>query len=200
MELSEVVRRRRMVRNYRADPVDPAVVDDILEIARTAPSAGFAQGQHFIVVTDEATRRAIAELAEEPVYVAQGFDPWMSRAPVHVVVCAAEGDYHRRYREPDKLDEAGSEIDWPVPYWFVDAGAALMLLLLAAVDAGLAAGFFGFHRLTGLDDLLSIPGDVTPIGVVTLGYAAPDRPSGSLRRGRRARSEVIHRERWDVRS
>ena len=43
---------------------------------------------------------------------------------------------------PDKLDD-GQEIDWPVPYWFVDAGAALMLLLLAAIDEGLGAGRVG---------------------------------------------------------
>ena len=43
---------------------------------------------------------------------------------------------------PDKLDD-GEEIEWPVPYWFVDAGAALMMLLLASLDEGLAAGVSG---------------------------------------------------------
>jgi len=61
------------------------------------------------------------------------------RSRVHVLVCTREDDYHDRYRQPDKLED-GQEIDWPVPFWFVDAGAALMLLLLAAIDEGLAAG------------------------------------------------------------
>ncbi|MDQ3646035.1 MAG: nitroreductase family protein [Actinomycetota bacterium] len=196
MELTEIIRKRRMVRNYRSDPVDPQVVDRIVAVARRAPSAGFSQGQSFIVVTDPTTRRAIADLADEPEYVAQGFDPWMSRAPVHVVVCVSETDYHQRYQEPDKVTAEGDEIDWPVPYWFVDAGASLMLLLLAAVDQGLGAGFFGVHRLPGLKDLLGIPADVTPIGVVTLGHPAPDRASGSLRRGWRKIAQVVHHERW----
>jgi hypothetical protein len=41
----------------------------------------------------------------------------------------------------DKLQD-GKEIEWPVPYWHLDAGAALMLILLAAIDEGLAAGVY----------------------------------------------------------
>ena len=196
MEFTEVVRRRRMVRNYSNRPVDPGVVTRIVDVARRGPSAGFSQGQYFVVVTDETTRCAVAELADEPSYVQQGMDPWISSAPVHVVVCVNEADYHRRYREPDKLTAQGTEIDWPVPYWWVDGGAALMLLLLGAVDEGLAAGFFGVHRLVGLSELLGLPADVSPIGVVTLGHPAPDRRSGSLARGWKPLSAVAHRERW----
>ena len=196
MELKEVVRRRRMVRNYTSDPVDPDSVARIVEIARRSPSAGFAQGQYFVVLTDAATRRAVADLADEPASVAAGLDPWVSSAPVHVVVCTSEADYHRRYQEPDKLRPDGTEIEWPIPYWWVDAGAALMALLLAAVDEGLAAGFFGVHRLDGLAELIGLPPDVVPIGVVTLGYPAPDRRSRSLARGWKPSEETVHQERW----
>ncbi len=197
MEFSEVVRRRRMVRNYRPDPVPDDTIDRILDAARRGPSAGFTQGQTFVVVTDPDRRAKIAALAGEEGYVAAGFDPWISRAPVHVVVCTSEEAYRRRYREPDKLGPDG-EIEWPVPYWWVDAGAALMLILLAAVDEGLAAGFLGVHALPRLRELLDIPEDWTPIGVVTLGYPAPDRRSGSLSRGRRRWDDVVHRERWSA--
>jgi nitroreductase len=108
----------------------------------------------------------------------------------------SEEAYHRRYREPDKLTEEGAEIEWPVPYWWVDAGAALMLILLAAVDEGLAAGFVGVHALPGLQELLAIPSEYTPIGVVTIGYGDRDRRSGSLRRGWRPVGQVVHRNRW----
>jgi len=127
--------------------------------------------------------------------VADGFDPWLSRAPVHIVVCTRMADYEERYSEPDKANAPAAR-DWEVPYWHVDAGAALMLLLLAAVDEGLAAGFSGIHAFEGLRELLGIPDDVTPIGVVTIGHAAPDRRSSSLNRGRKATDEVVHRDRW----
>jgi nitroreductase len=196
MELYDTIRRRRMVRNYQPDAVERATIERIVGAARSGPSAGFAQGQYLVVVTHEVTRAKIAELADEPLYVAQGMDPWISVAPVHVVVCANEADYHRRYQEPDKLNEDGTEIDWPVPYWFVDAGAAMMLLLLAAVEEGMGAGFFGVHRLDGLKQLLSIPDEVDPIGVVTIGHPAGEQPKGSASRGWRALDDVVRWEHW----
>lgn len=196
MEFRDVVRRRRMVRNYTNQRVAPEAIDRILKAARKAPSAGFSQGQRFVVVTDATTRAQIASLAGEDQYTSQGFDPWMSRAPVHVVVCVREEDYHERYREPDKLSDDGSEIEWPVPYWWVDGGAALMSMLLAAVDEGLGAGFFGSHRTDGIKELLGIPPDVAPLGIVTIGHPAPDRRSGSLARGWKPEAVTIHRERW----
>jgi FMN reductase [NAD(P)H] len=196
MEFKEVVARRRMVRNYTDEPVEREAVERILRAAKRAPSAGYTQGQYFVVVTDPATRREIATLSNEDEYVKQGFDPWISSAPVHVVVCVSEADYHRRYREPDKLED-GKEIEWPVPYWWIDGGAALLLLLLAAVDEELAAGFFGFHRMTGLNELLGIPLEVSPLGVVTIGHPAPDRRSGSLTNRRKPFERVAHWERWN---
>lgn len=196
MQFEEVLRRRRMVRNYLPDPVPAEVLTRVVETARKAPSAGFSQGTAFVIVTQAETRRRIADLAEEASYVAGGFDPWISQAPAHIVICVSEAIYHRRYQEPDKLDTAGREIDWPIPYWWVDAGAAMMLVLLAAVNEGLAAGFLGVHSLSGLSGLLSIPSEFTPIGVVTVGWRAVDRKSGSLRRGWRASESVIHWETW----
>lgn len=197
MEFKEVLARRRMVRNYRSEPVPNDVLERVAGAALRAPSAGFSQGQAVVVVTGAEGRRAIAEAAGEAEYVARGFDPWISRAPAHIVICVSEPAYHRRYQMPDKLDEAGSEIGWPVPYWWVDAGASMMAVLLAAVDEGLVAGFLGVHALDDLRSPLGIPGEYAPIGVVTVGYEAPDRRSSSLDLGRRPRSDTFHWERWE---
>jgi nitroreductase len=196
MEFETILRHRRMVRNYLPDPVPDRTLGRIVRAARKAPSAGFSQGHAFVIVTDPNTRGAIADLGGESSYVASGFDPWISRAPAHIVVCIAEEAYHRRYREADKVDSKGQETDWPIPYWWVDAGAALMLILLAAVNEGLAAGFLGTHALPGLSALLDLPLEMTPIGVVTVGYPAPDRRSGSLERGWRPEETVVHWQRW----
>ncbi|MGH8907372.1 MAG: nitroreductase family protein [Egibacteraceae bacterium] len=193
-EFSEVVRARRMVRAYRPTPVDPAAVERILDTARRGPSAGYAQGLSLVVVTDPEQRRHVAEACDEPEYIAKGFAPWVSRAPVHVIPCARRADYEQRYAEPDKADSLPPDY-WPAPFWWVDAGAALMLLLLAAVDEGLAAGFLGADP-GSLRTVLGIPSDVAPLGVVTIGHPAPDRRSGSLARGRKPIDEVVHRERW----
>ena len=189
-----MVRHRRMVRNYTGEPIDAAALDRILGAATRAPSAGHSQGQSLIAVTSVEGRSQLARLAGEDDYVAAGFDPWISRAGALVVVNVSEAAYHARYSEPDKLDESGNEIEWPVPFWWVDAGATMMAILYAAVAEGLAAGFLGTHAVPELKEHLGIPGDVSPIGIVTIGHPAPDRRSGSLDRGRR--SDTIHRERW----
>jgi nitroreductase len=196
MEFSEVVRKRRMVRHFTDEPVAPEVVARMLNLARHAPSAGFTQGQSFVVVTDPAKKQAIARLCGEEDYVEGGFHPFISGAPVVVIPCVSEAAYHRRYREPDKIGDDGAEIVWPVPYWHMDIGCAVMILLLAVVDEGLAAGFAGAHDLDALRALLGIPAEVTPVGVIPIGHRAPDRPSPSLKRGRKAEAEYAHYERW----
>jgi FMN reductase [NAD(P)H] len=195
VEFLEVVRGRRMVRRYLPEAVPDEVLRRVVETGRRGPSAGFTQGQSFVVVTDPGLRREIAGLADEGAYTSKGFEPWISEAPAHVVVCTSEQEYRDRYRAPDKLGPGG-ELDWPVPFWYVDAGCSLMLLLLAAVDEGLAAGFLALKTYDGLRELLGIPADVQPIGIVTIGRPAPDRRSGSLKRGRRLTAEVIHHNRW----
>jgi FMN reductase [NAD(P)H] len=193
-----------MVRNYTEEPVPREVIDRIVDRGRRAPSGGFSQGNRFVVVTDPETRRRIAELADEEKYVvASGLEPWITRAPVHIVVAMREDDYHDRYTEPDKLKTTGGEeIEWRVPWWWVDAGKAIMLLLLAAVDEGLGAGLFGLvgDRNDDLRKELGMPEDFEIVGVVTVGHKAPepneDRLKQRIREVRRPLEEVVRWERW----
>ncbi len=196
MEFREVVRRRRMVRNYADRPVPRHVIARIAEVAQRAPSAGFSQGVRLVVVTEPERKRAIAELCDEPEYVAAGFDPWISRSAALFIACVSEEVYRARYREPDKLRPGEPEIEWPVPYWWMDVGCNVMLILLAAVDEGLAAGFLGTHRTSELQELLGMPTDFLPVGVITVGHPAADRRSGSLRRGWIALDDFVRWERW----
>jgi nitroreductase len=197
MEFAEVVRRRRMIRNYDSGkPVSRESLERIAAVAQRAPSAGFSQGQRLLVVTDPDRRRRLAELAEEPEYVEMGFDPWVSRAAAIFIPTVSEEIYHRRYQEPDKLDDDGTEIDWPIPYWYVDVGKTAMLILLAAVDEGLAAGFLGLASYDALKQEFGIPAEHQPIGLITVGYPLPDRRSGSLKRGWVPREDFVHWEQW----
>ena len=149
-----------------------------------------------MVVTQPDLKRSIALLCGEERYIEAGFHPFISGAPVLIIPCTNEAAYHRRYQEPDKVGADGKEIDWPVPYWYMDMGCSVMILLLAAVDQGLAAGFAGVPDLDALRTLLGIPSEVTPMGVIPIGHRAPDKRSSSIKRGRRPKEEIIHRERW----
>lgn len=183
MEFSDLVRVRCMVRAYRPDPVDAGVLRRVLDTARRAPSAGFTQGQTFVVLTAEADRRRLADLCGEEDYAARGFPRWLSTAPVHVVPCVSREAYERRYAEADKAASTPPE-DWTVPFWWVDGGAALMLMLLAAADEGLAAGLQQVPATPEVRELLGLREDEQPLGLVTIGHAAPDSRAGSRARGR----------------
>lgn len=188
-----------MVRNYTDEPVDTDAVSRIVHAAVKAPSAGFSQGQRFVVVTDDERRAEIAKAGGEEYYVSDGFDPWISRAPVHIVVCVDKGAYLRRYSEPDKNEgevRESTESDWEVPFWWVDAGASMMAILYAAVDEGLAAGFLGAQSFEHLHEVLRIPDDVSIVGICTIGHPAQDRKSGSLKRGWSAPADVVKWEQW----
>jgi nitroreductase len=191
MSLYNLLSRRRMVREYENRPVEPASLERILQAALRSPSAGNSQGVSLIVIQSPRIRGQVANLAGEDDWVARGFPAWLSSAPVHLILCAEPEVYRLRYQEPDK-HEAVKE--WPVAYWQVDAGCMMMTLLLAAVEEGLAAGFQGIHNLPGLPELLGIPPEVEPIGLITLGYSQSQRRGHSSGRG--PRPGRVHREQW----
>ena len=102
MEHHQVVSSRRMVRRYTGEAVPPDVIERVVDAIRSGPTAGNTQGVTVVVVTRDETRSAIAHLGGEPDYTKRGFDPWLSSAPVHLVLCVEPGRYDRRYAEPDK--------------------------------------------------------------------------------------------------
>lgn len=203
MEFQDVVDRRRMIRDYDARPVDPAIVDRALRNATHAPSAGFSQGWGFLLLDTPADVqrwwRTTTETVAEP-------DAWlagMMRAPVIIVPCASKAAYVRRYAEADKAASprtSQAEVPWPVPYWQLDAAMASLLILQTAVDEGLGACFFGIPtaRTAAVRSEFAIAAEFDPIGVITLGHRAPStRTTGSPRtRRRRPVAEVVHRGTW----
>ncbi|WP_133802465.1 nitroreductase family protein [Kribbella caucasensis] len=192
MEFIEVVRRRRMVRNFDPDrPVPGDVRERILSNALHAPSAGFSQGWAFLVLEGADKERYWEVAGAQP-----GREDWVGRlrrAPLLVLPFAHEQAYRDRYGEPDKNRSA-----WTAPYWFIDTGMASLLMLLTVVDEGLGACFVGLPvpRIDAIKAEFGVPDEFAPIGAIPIGYRAPDPRSPSLRRGRRPTSEVVHRGQW----
>ncbi len=199
MELTDAVRRRRMVRAFTSDPVDPAVVDHLCDLARRAPSAGNSQALDLLVlegpeevgrywdVTLPAPRRASFRW------------PGLVSAPVLVVVAVRPEAYVERYAEPDKASAGlGAGVDaWPVPYWWVDAGAAVEHLLLGAVASGLGACLFGlFAHEVAVAEAFGVPSDRRLVGTIALGHPAADEPGRSANRPRSELEAIVHRGSW----
>jgi nitroreductase len=192
MELGDTVRNRRMIRTYDPDrSISRDVLNGMLRLAIRAPSAGHTQGWQFLVLDDITSRDAFWRATSDG-----EADSWLRRlqtAPVLIVIFSDKDAYLDRYAEPDKGWADRDEARWPVPYWDIDAGMAAMILLLCAVDAELGACFFGVppERWEALRTSFNVPARLRPVGVVSLGYPAPDVRSPSLRRGRRSIEDVV---------
>lgn len=201
MELQDVVRQRRMVRRYSAQPVARELVDRALRNAVRAPSAGHSQGWAFLVLEARADVERFWA-ASTPPDRAERPDPWllgMRAAPVVIVPMASQALYERRYAESDKASPPRGE-RWSVPYWQLDAAMASLMILLTAVDQGLGACFFGIppSRETVVLREFGVPSAFSPVGAITLGYEADGgTPGGSgTSRPRRPMEEVVHRGHW----
>jgi nitroreductase len=201
VELREVVRRRRMVRKFEQKPIPEDVLRRVLEPARHAPSAGFSQGFDFVVLTSPDELEWFYSTTDDP----EDPESFPGREPSTAPACIVlpyenKRMYLERYSQPDKIEFGmDREENWPVPFWTVDAAMAMLLILLAAVDEGLGAWYFGITR--GEDELqraLGVPAGCKLLGVIALGYPSPeDKPRGSaLSRRRRAFESMFHFGRW----
>jgi FMN reductase [NAD(P)H] len=198
VDFRDILGQRRMHRAFLTDAVPEEQIERIVGVIRRAPSGGFSQGGSIVVVTDDAKRGEIAAAFGDEHYTVQGRN-FIADAPVHMVISANESLYHARYNEADKLAATGGvEVTWPVPYWFVDAGALMMLVLMAAIDEGLASAFIGHPDQKRIfDELLGLPDDVVPIGLALIGkHGDAPSPGSRMKERQRAKDELVHRERW----
>jgi nitroreductase len=199
MELSEALRRRRMVRNYTDEPIAPEVLTRVLAAGRRAPAAGNTNALHLILLEGAAETARYWDVTLAPERRATFRWPGLLVAPVLLIPCVRPQSYVDRYAEDDKARAGlGDGADgWPVPYWYVDGGAAIMAMLLAAVDEGLGSLLFGqFDHEPAVRAAFGIPDDVVPLGTIALGHPAPDEPGRSAKRKRGRLDEVVHRGGW----
>lgn len=198
MEFRDVVRRRRMIRHYGPEPVDPAVVDRMLEHAQRAPNAGFTQGWAFLVLdTPEDLDLFWRSTGADP----STHNAWldgMRTAPLVIVPLACKAAYLDRYAEADKGWTDRRDDRWPVPYWYVDTGMAALLILQTAVDEGLGACFFGIpdEHTDSFREAFGIPDDHQPVGAITVGHRVADTGAEGSPARRERRENVVHRGRW----
>lgn len=201
MELRDAFRRRKMVRSFRPDPVPAEVLDDVMRAVLHAPSAGFTQGNEFLVLTDVGAVQEFFDLTDLPEFPMTAEERAVL-PPVVILPLANREAYVSRYTQPDKIAFGLDEADhWPVPFWDIDAGMASMLILLAAVEHGLGALFAGIaHGEAGVLARFGVPAQFHPIGVIHLGYPAEvdeiSAHSSARTRRRRPLEELLHRNGW----
>ncbi|WP_328450179.1 nitroreductase family protein [Amycolatopsis sp. NBC_00438] len=193
MDFQDVVRRRRMVREFGPEPVPAESLERILDNATRGPSAGFSQGQAFLVLEGEA-------LGPFWTVGLDAVQESVRSAPLVIVPLSCKRVYLDRYAEPDKGWTDRDEARWPVPFWHIDTGMAALLILQTVVDEGLGALYFGIvpEQVAPFRALYGVPDDQEPIGAIAIGYPAETVPVDRERfkRRRKPPADVVHRGRW----
>lgn len=197
MEFQEVLSKRRSVRSFLPDRPTTDILDQIVDTARRAPSAGFSQGIDFLVLDDSRANQRFWDLTEHPEHGNQIED---NRPPVIVIVLSDPQRYLARYSADDKIDFGLDDLDrWPVRFWDVDAGMASMQLQLAAVAEGLGTWFLGIaYGEDAVREEFRVPADRKITGAIALGYPDPDevRMGSGVSKRRRPLEEQLHRNSW----
>jgi nitroreductase len=209
VEFIEVIKHRKMVRAFTPEPLAPGVTDRLLRAANRAPSAGFSQGYSFLVLEGSEQTAALWEVLGQDAASAgvmneaavRAMMAAMSRAPLVIVPLACKDVYLDRYARADKGWTDRDEARWPVPYWYIDTGFTALLILLAAVDEGLGAVFFGIQPelIPEFRRRFGVPEQWMPIGAVAVGHPDPagdPAPSSARSITRKSLDELVHRGRW----
>ena len=160
MDFDEVVKRRKMIREYdlNRQQIPDNIITMLIRNAHRAPSAGHTQVQEFIIVKDALTKKKLRKAAVNQEYV--------EKASLLIVVCSNTSRSISRY------GSRGREF-----YSIIDGAFASMLILLSAVNEGIGACFVGAFEDTKVSEILELPKDVRPIGIICMGYPAekPER-------------------------
>jgi nitroreductase len=191
MELQDAIRKRRMVRTFDADrPVPEAALARILHNGTRAPSAGFSQGQAWLVLRD-ADLEKFWGLCGDWVFES------VRLAPLVIVPFSSKKAYLDRYALADKGWTDRDEARWPVPFWHIDTGMAAMLQLLTVVDEGLGALYFGIvpEQVQPFKDAFGVPEEFEPIGAIAVGYDA-EETKRDLRARRLPLDSQVHYGTW----
>ena len=157
MEFDEVVKSRKMIREYEHNkPIPDYIIAKLIENAHRAPNAGHTQVQEFVIVKDHLTKSKLgdAALGQSQVYDAAEL----------IIVCSNTS------RSVDRYGKRGRDF-----YSIIDGAFASMLVLLTSVSEDIGACFVGAFEDKKVSKILGLPEYVKPIGMITLGYPA-ERP------------------------
>lgn len=170
MDFFELINARHSVRAFESRPVADGHLQAVLTAANRAPSAGNRQAYEIYVVTDAGRRARLVEAA--------GGQAFLAQAPVALAFCAHPA------RSAERYGQRGAGL-----YCVQDATIACAYAQLAATALGLATVWVGAYDDEAVRRVLGVGGDLLPVAVLPIGYAA-ETPA---ERGRRPLEDLVHR-------
>lgn len=168
MNVKDAIERRRSIRKYTPEPVDPAAVRELLDAARRAASGNNTQPWRFIVIEEASARETLARVCHD--------QRWMATAPVHIAVCA---DLGSRTDAVIQFDEETPGMD--AKRVIRDTAIAVDHLMLRAVELGLGTCWIGWYTQEDIKPLLGVPSNVFVLGIIVVGHPGEDPQPRSRR-------------------
>ena len=169
MEVFEIIKKRRSVRNYKQESVPEEILKRVLEAARLAPSANNSQDWKFIVVREEKTRKKLAEAAAGQSFIGE--------APIVIAAVALN---------PEQM------MSCEVPAYAVNLAIAIDHMTLEAAEEGLGTCWIGAFSQEKVKEILKIPARYKVVALLPLGFPA-DIPGP---KSRKSSKEIISYEKF----
>lgn len=169
----ELAKNRRSIRKYKPEPINPKVLNRVLETARLAPSGNNSQPWRFIVVRNNEVKKRLFEVA--------GRQPWILKAPVIIAIIADITDKLRpefRAEKPCIDDPKHREV---LVKSVRDATIAADHLVMAATDEGLGSCWIALFEQEDIRPVLGVPEHCYVVAIITLGHLA-ETPKPSSRK------------------
>ncbi len=171
MDLADAIKNRRSIRTYKKQDLPQETINQLIDAARLAPSAGNVQSWAFVLVSSQQTKQALAKGA----YGQKSLE----EASVVFVVCADEK------RAEESYSERGRTL-----YCLQDTAAAIENILLTACSMGLGTCWIGAFREEEIRKVINAPPEMRPVAMIPVGY--PNESPHA--RARRPASEVVYKE------
>lgn len=167
MTAKDCILTRRSIRKFKADPVDHALLESVIETASYAPSWKHTQIVRYIAVEGALKD----EIARKYTTSWPGNGKIIENAPVLIAVTVIK---NRCGFERDGSYTTDRGDTWQM----FDAGVASQTFCLAAHDAGLGTVIMGIFDRPEITQALSIPEDRELVALIPVGYAdeAPVAP------------------------
>ena len=190
--LENLLNNRKVVRNYKKTSLEDTNLKNISKFSIKIPTAGFSRGIEILNTFDVKKIKNVSKIFNEDNFIKDGKSPWISNSLALFFILLNEEAYHHRYSKNDKTNAVNSK-DWDVPYWYVDAGAAMMNCILLIEEKELSSGFMGLHNIDRkkIHEEFIIPDTYQVIGMITAGV---EDSNTDISKNKHNKKKLIHNE------
>ena len=190
--LENLLNNRKVVRNYKKTSLEDTNLKNISKFSIKIPTAGFSRGIEILNTFDVKKIKNVSRIFNEDNFIKDGKSPWISNSLALFFILVNEEAYNHRYSKNDKTNAVNSK-EWDVPYWYVDAGAAMMNCILLIEEKELSSGFMGLHNIDRkkIHEEFKIPDTYQIIGMITAGV---EDSNTDISKNKHNKKKLIHNE------